>query len=90
MSRRQQTKVFHFQHRIGEVPVLDFFSNYKNINRSLEREEHLKEPQTAFLYECEKQNLIPVPFGFVKYKGKEEEINVSNYLMGKDYARAYG
>jgi hypothetical protein len=39
---------------------------------------------------CERLNLIPVPFGLVNYKGKEDEINVSSFRMGNDYAIALG
>ena len=42
-------KSFHFTHRIGEQPVADFFSNYKDIYKSIQRDEHLKEAQTAYL-----------------------------------------
>jgi hypothetical protein len=47
-------KAYHFAHRIGEQSVSDFFSNYKDINKSVQRDEHLKEAQTAFLVECNK------------------------------------
>ena len=47
-------KAYHFTHRIGEQSVSDFFSNYKDINKSVQRDEHLKEAQTAFLAECNK------------------------------------
>lgn len=87
---KQKKKGFHYSHRIGEQSVTDFFSNYKHLKKSIERDEHLKEPQTAFLLQCEKANLIPIPFGLVNYKGKEDEINVSSYKMGNDYATAFG
>lgn len=52
INRRANKKGYHFTHRIGEASVLDFFNNYKNLKKSVEREEHLKEPQTAFLFQC--------------------------------------
>ena len=90
VSKRRGKKGYHYSHRIGEQSVSEFFMNFKDLKKSIEREEHLKEPQTAFLLQCEKQNLIPMPFGIVNYKGKEEEINVRSYRMGNDYAQAYG
>jgi hypothetical protein len=46
---KKNKKSYHFTHRIGEQSVADFFSNYKDINKSVQRDEHLKEAQTAFL-----------------------------------------
>jgi hypothetical protein len=83
-------KVFHFEQRIGEQPVNDYYKNMKELIRSVQREEHLKEPQTAYLVQCEKQNLVPDPFGLVSRKGNEEELNLQSYRMGNSYAKAYG
>ena len=52
--------------------------------------EHLKEPQTAYLFECEKNNLVPTPFGLVGRKGNVDEINLQGHGMGNSYAQAYG
>jgi type IV secretory pathway VirD2 relaxase len=70
--------------------VQDYYQNFKELKRSLEREEHLKEAQTSFLQQCENNNLIPVPYGLVQYKGKEDEINIKNYMVNDDVANAYG
>ena len=42
-------KAFHFENRIGDESVNDFFLNMKELKKSVQREEHLKEPQTAYL-----------------------------------------
>ena len=81
---------FQIQPRIGEQPIKQFYQNYKGIKRSVEREDHLKLPQAAYLYQCEKQRLMPMTIGLVNYKGKEDEINASRYCMGNNYAAAYG
>jgi len=47
------------------------------------------EAQTAFLKKCSESNLVPIPHGFVNYKGHEEEINLRNYGMGDDYVTAF-
>ncbi len=31
----------------------------------------------------------PIPYGFVNYKGLEDEINLKNYKMGDTYATAF-
>lgn len=69
-------KAFHFEHRIGDQPVNNYFLNMKELKKSVQRDEHLKEPQTAYLVQCERQNLVPVPFGLVSRKGHEEELNL--------------
>lgn len=89
-TKRSHKKSYHYGKRIGEHAIQDFYSNYRDIKRSMEREEHLREPQTAFLAQCVKQNLIPVPFGLVNHKGEEHEINLKNYRMGDEYADAFG
>jgi hypothetical protein len=30
-----------------------------------------------------------VPFGFVNYRGKEDEINIQNFKMGDKYVEAF-
>lgn len=39
---------------------------------------------------CDKDHVIPRPFGIVSYKGKEDEINIENFSMGNSYSKAYG
>lgn len=41
---KHRKKGFHYSHRIGEQSVTDFFSNFKHLKKSIERDEHLKEP----------------------------------------------
>lgn len=41
---KQRKRGFHYSHRIGEQSVTDFFSNFKHLKKSIERDEHLKEP----------------------------------------------
>jgi len=43
-------KGYSYSHRIGEQSISDFYSNYKDILKSQQREEHLKQPQSAFLF----------------------------------------
>jgi hypothetical protein len=43
---------FHYDKRIGEQSIADFFENYKHIDKSIQRKEHKKEAQTAFLKKC--------------------------------------
>lgn len=83
-------KTFHYSKRIGEEPIKEYYENFKNLKRSVERKEHLKEAQTMFLTECEEKRIAPRPFGIVQYKGREEEINIRSYMIGNDYAQAYG
>lgn len=42
----------------------------------------------AFMKECRKMNIPPAPFGLVKRKGKENEINIDNYNIGDRYGKA--
>lgn len=56
----------------------------------MERDEHLKEAQTNFLLQCENKNLVPVPYGMVQYKGRDDEINLKNYMVNDIVAGAYG
>jgi hypothetical protein len=42
--KQQRKKGYHYSHRIGEQSVTDFFSNFKDLKKSVERDEHLKEP----------------------------------------------
>lgn len=86
----QQKKNFNYINRVGEMPVMDYYQNYKNLKRSIERDEHLSQAQTLFLKEIEQKNMIPVPYGMVQYKGTEEEINLKSYRIGDDYASIYG
>ena len=42
--RIHNKKEYRYSQRIGEEPVMDFFENYKNLKKSVERDEHLTEP----------------------------------------------
>jgi len=45
-------------------------------------------PSIAFMKECRKLFVPPVPLGLIKRKGQENVINVMNYNIGNDYAKA--
>eukprot|EP00347_Sterkiella_histriomuscorum_P017331 403349792 len=86
----RQRKQLNFSQRVSEQAVFDYYRNYKNLKASIERDEHLIFPQSAYIQSCEKSNLIPRPYGLVTYKGDDQELNVKNFLMGNKYAKAYG
>jgi DNA mismatch repair ATPase MutS len=69
--------------------VAKFYQNYKDIERSIQRQEDQKEAPTALLKQIEKAQLIPKTFKLVQHKGSEEELNLQSYGMfeGK-YAKA--
>ncbi len=79
----------NFSQRISEQAVFDYYRNFKNLKASIEREEHMLYPQSAYINSCEESMLIPRPYDFVNYKGSENEINVENFMMGNKYAKAY-
>ena len=50
LSKKSLSKrAFHYENRIGEESVSHYFQNMKQLKRSVQRMEHLKEPQTAYL-----------------------------------------
>jgi len=51
-KKSDRIKGFHYEKRIGEKPLSEFFENYKQIERSIQRKEHKMEAQTAFLKNC--------------------------------------
>jgi hypothetical protein len=38
----KRRKAYHYNHRTGEKVVAEFYSNYKDIEKSIERNEHTK------------------------------------------------
>ncbi len=63
MERRK--KVYSFSHRTGEESVREFYSNYKDMERSIQRNEHTKQAQTSYLSVIEKLKLMPRTYGMV-------------------------
>ncbi len=40
----KRKKVYSFNHRTGEESVREFYANYKDMERSIQRNEHTKQP----------------------------------------------
>lgn len=84
----KRKKVYSFSHRTGEESVREFYSNYKDMERSIQRNEHTKQPQTSYLYQIETLKLMPRSYGMVQHKGNEEVLNLSSYGLDSNYSKA--
>ena len=76
----------------GSKAKLDFYQDYKNINRILERIDSQKTEKTsnvAYLEKLEKKNLRPKSLGLVKKSGNESTIDIHMFSMGDKYAEAF-
>ena len=65
-----------------------FFEKYKNIHKSTEKNKHLNQAPLAFLTKCDEFNLLPSPIGMVSLKGRNDSINIKQYMIGNQYAEA--
>jgi hypothetical protein len=78
--------------QVGEQAKLEYIDFYKNINRIKNRNSFMKAentPITAYLAKVDSSYLRPKPYGIVRRKGLESEINIRSYGMGDSYAAAF-
>jgi hypothetical protein len=73
---------------IGEEAYNNFYKKFRRLSREKEISPNGYSATTAYLTSCEKMKVAPNPIGILKWVGNENEINVSNYFMGKKYALA--
>ena len=81
-----------FRGSIGPKAKLDFIYNYKYRKEISDRNayETLEmSPSAAYLEVIDSQKLNPLPFGIVRNKGKETELDIHGYCMGDNYAAAF-
>ena len=81
-----------FRGSIGPKAKLDFIYNYKYRKEISDRNayENLEmSPSAAYLEVIDSQKLNPLPFGIVRNKGKETELDIHGYCMGDNYAAAF-
>ena len=73
---------------VGEEAYSHYYKKYRRLSKEKEISPNGYSATTAYLASCEKQKMIPLPMGIVKWDGVEGEINCENYLMGRKYAMA--
>ena len=73
---------------VGEEAYSNFYKKYRRLSKEREIWEEGYSATTAYLTSWQKMQIAPTPFGLLKWEGNENEINASNYLMGRKYALA--
>ena len=77
---------------VGNDARLEFYDTLINLPRFSQRNraEHLEDtPNIAYLEEIHKQKLAPEPFGIVRRKGPSSMLDIHQYGMGDEYAKAF-
>ena len=81
-----------FKGSIGTGAKLDFIYTYRHRQEISDRnafEKLEKSPTAAYLEVIDTHKLNPLPFGIVRNKGKETEVDIHGYCMGDNYALAF-
>jgi hypothetical protein len=73
---------------VGEEAYSNFYKKFRRLSKEKEVSAKGYSATTAYLTSCDTLKMVPNPIGILKWDGNENEINVSNYFMGKKYALA--
>lgn len=73
---------------VGEEAFLNYYKRYRKMSQDPDRYE--PSPTVEFINETNRLKWPPAPFGFIKRKGKADEININHYNIGNNYGKALG
>lgn len=72
----------------AKINFVDSFKHLTKINEFNQHKNYTSGPITLYLNKLEEKHLTPVPMGLIRRKGPTNQLDISNFSMGDDYAEA--